>query len=314
VRRALRAAAPGLVVAALAAAPSGAGAATACPGADRTPHQLGTAATVAALVCLTNHERAAVGLRPLRVDGRLALAAQRHVDDMTRRGYFSHDAPLPAPYGRSPATRALAAGYAWGAIGENIAVGQQTPRWAVKDWLASKGHCESLLWNDVVDVGFGVSDAPLGDYPAPAWTQEVGRPLTTAAPGGPVPSCPRAPAVPAPVDGPAPAGEVAAVAAAPAGGTATTANPPATPAAGSGSSSAPGRLAASARRTGKRLRLRVRVARRSRTLLVRIRQGSVRTRRNVRGISGVHAIRLRRARGGSAIVGKGAGSVTIRFR
>ncbi|TCP27302.1 CAP domain-containing protein [Rhodovulum adriaticum] len=62
--------------------------------------------------------------QPLVYDAFLALAAERHSDDMLDRDYFAHNAPDPAPYGSSPGDRMDSAGYvfegAW-SWGENIA-------------------------------------------------------------------------------------------------------------------------------------------------------------------------------------------------
>jgi uncharacterized protein YkwD len=304
--------------------PASAGAATACPGADQRVTQLGADAALRALLCLTNHERTAVGLPALRTDARLALAAQRHAADMTNRGFFAHDAPLPAPFGVEPAARALAAGYAWGALAENLAVAQQTPRWAIRDWLASAGHCRNLLWPEVTDVGLGVSNAPLGGYPAPTWVQELGRPLVAAAPKAvAAPSCPRAPAVPAPADAPAPADEIVAAdaLARPVTAVPTVASTPDadaeadTPATDAATTGRPSRLSVRATRRGRQLTLRLRNVRRGGARLpVVIRQGPLRRRLRVPATAGTRRLRLPVARGGTVVVGSGSARRAIRFR
>ena len=52
-------------------------------------------------------ERSARNLPLLRVDDRLALAAERHARHMVRSGFFSH----VAPDGTTPANRVRASGY-----------------------------------------------------------------------------------------------------------------------------------------------------------------------------------------------------------
>lgn len=289
--------------------PAAAPAATACPGADGDPAQLGHDATVAALLCLTNHERMAAGLPALRPDDRLALAAQRHAQDMVARGYFSHDAPAPAPFGAKPAQRIEAAGFQWSALGENIAAGQQTPRWVMRDWLASAGHCQNIMWTQVTAVGFGVATESVGDYPAPAWVQELGRPAGTSGSDDGDPACPRSPATPAPVDGPAPADErapwVTAASTPPDDRSATRVPLP--------------QLDASARRTGRTLRLRITVpaANASRVRLsVRVRQrGRDGRALSLRRRAGAHrlSLRLARAAGGAVTVRVGHARRTVAF-
>lgn len=60
---------------------------------------------------------------------------------MKARTYFAH----LTPEGLTPGGRITGAGFAWSAVAENIALGQPTAREAVKDWLASQGHCVNLL-------------------------------------------------------------------------------------------------------------------------------------------------------------------------
>ena len=63
-----------------------------------------TRATQANVLVLLNQQRAAHGLKPLRVDLKLTRAAAAHTADMLRRGYFSHNGPQGA---WEPAHRAL---------------------------------------------------------------------------------------------------------------------------------------------------------------------------------------------------------------
>ncbi|WP_320669241.1 CAP domain-containing protein [Patulibacter defluvii] len=300
--------------------PAVAPAATACPGADGDPAALGHDATVAALVCLTNHERMAAGLPALRPDARLALAAQRHTEDMLTRGYFSHDAPAPAPFGTRPPDRVEAAGFAWAALGENIAAGQRTPRWVMREWLASRGHCQSIMWTQVTAVGFGIATGPEQEDgpPAPAWVQELTRPAGSAGSDDGDPPCPRAPAVPAPVDGPMPPGEAMPWArpAAPAGAPVAA---PVTTTRDAGDRRP--LLAVAARRRGRTLRLRVTVpdaaASRGRVRVrIRVRQhGRAGGALDVRRRAGAQRmrLRLRRAAGGAVTIRAARVRQTLRF-
>lgn len=78
---------------------------------------------------------------PLRLNPTLSGIASAHAGDMARHGYFSHT-------GRDGSTvdgRATRAGYAWEAIGENIAAGQLSADAAVRGWMNSPGHCANIM-------------------------------------------------------------------------------------------------------------------------------------------------------------------------
>ncbi|WP_435109166.1 CAP domain-containing protein [Nocardiopsis synnemataformans] len=113
------------------------------------------------VVTLVNAERADAGCGPLRVDPRLAAAAQEHSEDMDRRDYMSHE----SPEGEGPGDRADRHGYdAWGA--ENVAKGQTSPQQVMDAWMNSDGHRRNILNCDLVAIGVGESGN--------AWTQMFG--------------------------------------------------------------------------------------------------------------------------------------------
>jgi uncharacterized protein YkwD len=78
---------------------------------------------------------------PLRLSPTLYGLASAHAGEMARYDYFSHT-------GRDGSTvdsRATRAGYAWRAIGENIAAGQVNADAAVRGWINSPGHCANIM-------------------------------------------------------------------------------------------------------------------------------------------------------------------------
>ncbi len=85
----------------------------------------------AAVLCLTNADRKARRLQPLRENARLRSAAVSHTADLVRGGFFAHT----APDGDTFVDRVLGAGYVlrnegW-TLGENLAWGTgelSTPR------------------------------------------------------------------------------------------------------------------------------------------------------------------------------------------
>ncbi|MFC4950443.1 CAP domain-containing protein [Pseudonocardia sp. GCM10023141] len=123
----------------------------------------------AEVVAATNAERAQHGLRPLTVDDRLTVAAQRHSEDMVRRSFFDHT----SPDGGQPADRTSAAGYRYRKVAENIAAGQRTAAEVVRGWMESPGHRRNILDGELTQIGVGHA---LGGSYGVYWTQVFGTP------------------------------------------------------------------------------------------------------------------------------------------
>ena len=129
----------------------------------------GAAGVLGEVVDRTNAERTRRGLRPLTVDTRLAAAAQAHSADMVQRGFFAHE----SPDGRQVWDRAVAAGYAYRKVAENIAAGQRSAEEVVRGWMESPGHRANILDGDLAQIGVGrVEGGSYGVY----WTQVFGTP------------------------------------------------------------------------------------------------------------------------------------------
>ena len=73
------------------------------------------------------------------------------------------------------AARANGVGYAFLAIGENIAAGQLNISEAMDDWLASDGHCKAIMDADFTQVGASKLSTNGGAY-ATYWTLNLGKP------------------------------------------------------------------------------------------------------------------------------------------
>jgi uncharacterized protein YkwD len=116
------------------------------------------------LAGLINGFRTAHGLRPLRVDAKLAFAARAHSRDMLRRGYFGHGAfPL----------RLHRFGVRTDPIGENIAWGvgaRGEAREVLHLWIGSPGHRANLLGPHFHRIGLGMPVGPFGGF---RWTRVV---------------------------------------------------------------------------------------------------------------------------------------------
>jgi uncharacterized protein YkwD len=120
------------------------------PGTATTPAQLSTASITAAI----NDVRRANGRPPLSYNPRLEAAARSQAQLMARRDRLSHD------LGVTLRQRVTAAGYD-GAVGENLAGGQQTLQQAIAGWLKSSGHRDTLLSTRFTE--FGLAAASVGD-------------------------------------------------------------------------------------------------------------------------------------------------------
>jgi uncharacterized protein YkwD len=115
----------------------------------------------------------------LVMEPRLRCAARLHSQYMAAaENDFAHETRT----GSVPGQRVNDAGYDFSMVGENIAVGSETPEDVVKAWLASDGHCKVLMQPGFTQIGigyaFGTWDTmqPAGIVQAPYWTQDYGLP------------------------------------------------------------------------------------------------------------------------------------------
>lgn len=103
----------------------------------------------ASLLTAMNEVRSAHGLRPLKADARLEVAARSHSRAMLRTGSFSHGA-----FG----VRIRSVGVRAPRVGENLAWGAgalAAARRIVQMWLASPSHRANLLRPGYRIVGVG---------------------------------------------------------------------------------------------------------------------------------------------------------------
>lgn len=152
-----------VLCAAAAASSSPAAAATpsaSCAHASATPAHLSSRAAARTLRCLIDGVRREHGLRAVRSNRRLALAARRHAQDMAAHDFFAH----VSPGGATVESRVKRAGYLGGVhewwLGEALAWGQAragAPRAILKGLLASPPHRAILLDPAFRDLGVGVA-------------------------------------------------------------------------------------------------------------------------------------------------------------
>jgi uncharacterized protein YkwD len=143
-------------------------------------------ATSYRLLELHNRARAQVGARPLSLDRKLHLAAQKHADWMSLNRSLEHwqETGTPGFFGRNLAERVHLAGYRLRTGGENIALGQRGPEQVVAAWLSSPGHRQNIQDTAYQHAGFGLSyDSSGRPYwcavlaaPAPPWQSSLSLP------------------------------------------------------------------------------------------------------------------------------------------
>ena len=101
---------------------------------------------------------------PVTLDATLTTVAQAHSVDQAGMGRMTHI----GSDGSDLRDRVDAAGYAWTAIGENVAWNYRSAEQVMAGWLASDGHCRNIMNPAYAEIGVGVE--------AWYWTQVFARP------------------------------------------------------------------------------------------------------------------------------------------
>ena len=130
------------------------------------------------VLTLTNNEREKAGLEPLKLNYKLASAADLHSDSMAKDDFFSHT----GKDGSSVGDRVKDTGYNYLAVGENIAAGYSTASAVVSGWMNSSGHRANILNANYTEIGIGYEflkeDTGSINYNH-YWTQVFGTSQTT---------------------------------------------------------------------------------------------------------------------------------------
>jgi hypothetical protein len=142
------------------------------------------------LISLTNTQRAAAGLGPLAYNGQLSSSANAKAQDMLAKGYWGHS----GPDGSSAWTFVSRAGYAYTAVGENLARDYGSDSAVISAWMASPTHRANMLNGAFQHIGIAVVSGTLAGAPTTLVVAHFG--ATSAAPA-PAPT-------PAPAPKPAP--------------------------------------------------------------------------------------------------------------
>lgn len=108
---------------------------------------------------------------PLALSAVLTVVAAAHARDMAARRTLSHEGSDGSLVGE----RITRAGYAWSASGENIASGQRDADSVVAAWLASPGHCVTLMTPQFTQMGVAFAVVPDAEPPI-YWAQVFATP------------------------------------------------------------------------------------------------------------------------------------------
>ncbi len=97
-----------------------------------------------------NYQRLKVGLDALKENDLLSSAAYKKINDVETYEYFSHINPITQ---KRWSDFIRESGYEYAEIGENLAMGYQTPEEIVRAWLDSPEHKKNLLSNKFTHSG-----------------------------------------------------------------------------------------------------------------------------------------------------------------
>jgi uncharacterized protein YkwD len=117
-----------------------------------------------AVVVDMNRERAAHGLKPLRINSQLSDAAVDRIADMFSKHYFSHT----SPDGIQPWIWVEHRGYDYREFGENLAVGYPNADAVVDGWMHSPAHRANVLSRNFDEIGVAIApESPTRGFRGP---------------------------------------------------------------------------------------------------------------------------------------------------
>lgn len=121
---------------------------------------------------LINAYRRKKGLRPLRLNARLTLAAKAHSRDLAKFDRISHY----GSDGSNPWDRVKRAGYNAKLAAENVGTGQASIDEVFRGWQKSPGHDKNLLLADAEHMGIALVRKNKSEFKT-FWTLVIGAPL-----------------------------------------------------------------------------------------------------------------------------------------
>jgi uncharacterized protein YkwD len=134
------------------------------------------------VIDLVNQQRQQHGCAALVLSAQLSAAASAHSQDMALHDRFSHT----GSDGSTMVSRAVAAGYSYSLLAENLAAGASTAEEVMTGWMSSPGHRTNILNCDLHELGVGyymqmddqanvrLENGQLGGPYRYYWTQDFG--------------------------------------------------------------------------------------------------------------------------------------------
>ena len=121
---------------------------------------------------LINAYRRKKGLRALKLNARLTMAAKAHSRDLAKFDRISHY----GSDGSNPWDRVKRAGYNAKLAAENVGTGQASIEEVIRGWQTSPGHDKNLLLADAEHMGIALVRHNKSDFKT-FWTLVIGAPL-----------------------------------------------------------------------------------------------------------------------------------------
>jgi uncharacterized protein YkwD len=129
--------------------------------------------TEARIFDLINGERRHQGLPALVYNAQLDRMAKIQAENMARFQKMAHT--IPESQVPTLGDRARYAGYRYGRLAENVALGYPNAESAVQGWMNSSGHRRNILDSGVEETGIGIARSSAGGL---YYCQVFGRRLT----------------------------------------------------------------------------------------------------------------------------------------
>jgi len=127
-----------------------------------------------ALIELTNNERIANGLKPLKINDKLTLAAEQKAKDMLINAYFAHTSPS----GITPWYWLDVNRYHYLAAGENLAKDFTESEYLHRAWMNSPSHRANILNANYQEIGIAVVEGEINGKKTVLAVQFFGKPQT----------------------------------------------------------------------------------------------------------------------------------------
>jgi uncharacterized protein YkwD len=112
-------------------------------------------------------------VKPLRWNAKLQQAASVHSEDMASHNFFAHKS---ATTGFTMVERMRIVGYNYQSVRENIGAGPNTVAEVLDMWVASPGHCVTLMTASLVELGASCKSNSNSLYKT-YWTLKAASPL-----------------------------------------------------------------------------------------------------------------------------------------